>query len=294
MPASLHRFRNCETLKHGWNRDSPSDPSIHRRLMPIQKCPLCLEVKPVVKSHLMPATLYEYCTPPDGHPIAVTSDVVLESDRQLQDHLLCADCEDVLNKGGENWVLPLLARLEGPFPLYDMLVRIEPDVVDGDARVYAAAKSADIQVDKLIHFGMGIFFKAAVHSWSGSRTEPSINLGPYAELIRTFLLGKTSFPTLMCLTAAILPSPVKAIEFCIPYRDATKERFNYRFHGCGIQFVLGVGKRVTSAARQACFASNPLHPIIVTDFTDSLQSSFREVFSTARKAKNIERWLEKH
>jgi hypothetical protein len=261
--------------------------------MPIQKCPLCLDVKPVLKSHLMPAAMYDYCTPPGGHPIAITPVIIIESDRQLQYPLLCADCEDVLNKGGETWVLPLLARLGAPFPLYDMLAKDQPDIVEGDAKLYAAAKNADIQADKLIHFAMGIFFKAAVHSWSGSSTKPWVNLGPYTEPIRTFLLGKTGFPARMCLTVAVLPSPVRAIEFCNPYRDSTAGQFTYRFHCFGIQFILGVGKGVTTAARQACFASNPLHPVIVMDFTSDLQLPFREAFTRTRKAKNVEKWLKK-
>jgi hypothetical protein len=261
--------------------------------MPIGTCPLCHEIQPLAKSHLMPAALHEFCAPPGGHPIVITPEIIIESDRQLQDYLFCTACEDVLNKGGETWVLPLLAHLDAPFLLYDMLVKFPPDQVDGDARLYASARNAEIEAEKLIHFAMGIFFKAAVHSWSGSRTEPWIDLGPYGEPVRTFLLGKTAFPMRMCLTAAVLPSPVRAIEFCNPYRDSTPGRFNYRFHACGIQFILEVGKGVTSEARRGCFASNPLHPIIVMDFTSNLQLPFREAFNRTRKAKNVEKWLRK-
>jgi hypothetical protein len=261
--------------------------------MPTKKCQLCNEVKQVVKSHLMPAALHEFCSPPGGHPIAITPEIIIESDRQLQDYLFCGVCEDVFNKGGESWVLPLLARLDRPFPLYDMLVRHAPDQVDGDARLYAAAKNPEIRADKLIHFAMGIFFKAAVHPWSGSRTEPWIDLGPYAESVRTFLLGETAFPGRMCLTVAVLPPPVRAIEFCNPYRDSTPGHFHYRFHACGVQFMLDVGRAVTKEIREGCFASNPLHPIIVADFTSTLQLPFREAFATTRKAKNVEKWLKK-
>ena len=57
--------------------------------MPVQKCPLCLETKNVVVSHLMPAAMYDYCRPPGGHTLSVSSDLVIESDRQLQGYLLC-------------------------------------------------------------------------------------------------------------------------------------------------------------------------------------------------------------
>jgi hypothetical protein len=107
--------------------------------MPDQKCPLCLETKNVVVSHLMPAAMYDYCRPPGGHTLSVSSDLVIESDRQLQDYLLCNDCEQNLNRGGETWLLPLLARYKGAFPFHELLTRVAPDVVDGDVEAYAAA-----------------------------------------------------------------------------------------------------------------------------------------------------------
>jgi hypothetical protein len=261
--------------------------------MPIQNCPLCRRIKPVLKSHFMPAALTEFCSPPGGRPIMITPDIIIESDREIQDYVFCECCEDIFNKGGETWVLPLLARLDAPFPLYDILVKQAPSQVDGEIKIYATALNPEIQADKLIHFAMGIFFKAAVHPWSGSRTEPWINLGPYTEPIRRFLLGETPFPARMCLTAAILPSPTRAIKFSQPYRDSTEGKFSYRFDACGLQFILVVGKGVAGDDRTGCFASNPAHPMILMDFAKALQMPVRQAFDTTRKAKNVEKWLKK-
>jgi len=60
--------------------------------MPIRKCPLCLKTKPVVSSHLMPAAVYELSTLPGGHPIAVTAEIVIESDRRVA-HASTPPCE---------------------------------------------------------------------------------------------------------------------------------------------------------------------------------------------------------
>jgi hypothetical protein len=261
--------------------------------MPIQKCPLCLETKPVVSSHLMPAATYGNCTPPGGHPIAITSKIIMESDRQLQDHLLCGDCEESLNEGGENWLMPLLARIDGTFPFYDILVTVQPDWVIDGGQVYAAVRNPLIEADKLIHVAMGIFFKTAVHSWSGSETEPRIALGPYTDEVRTFLRGETGFPKRMSLTVGVLPAPVKDISHFHPYRDTTPGKFNYRFYMCGIIFILAVGKGVTAEDRRMCFATNSHHPIFVTDFTNGLKMVFGEAFRKARKAKNVEKWLKR-
>jgi hypothetical protein len=84
--------------------------------------------------------------------------------------------------------------MENEFVLYEMLRKFEPDAIEGDTSVYAAVRNTAIKTDDLTHFAMGIFWKAAVHSWRGGETEPIINLGPYTESVRKFLRGEDGFP----------------------------------------------------------------------------------------------------
>src|SRR5258708_14354554 len=81
--------------------------------MPIQKCPLCLEEKAIIRSHLLPSGVYKFCRAPDSEPIIVTPEVVMQSSREIQDYLLCKDCDQMLSQKGENWLLPLLAEIDG-------------------------------------------------------------------------------------------------------------------------------------------------------------------------------------
>lgn len=264
-----------------------------RNSMPVQTCPLCLEIKNVVSSHLMPAAMYDYCRPPGESPISISSELVIVSDRQLQDYLLCANCEESLNKGGETWLLPLLSHYQGPFPFYDLLTKFPPDVAAEKSAAYATVKNPEIHADKLIHFAMGVFWKASVHSWSGSRTEPMIELGTYREAIRKFLRGEAGFPKNTALTIGVLPPPAQQISFHNPYRGSNTEWHNFLFYIPGIEFALAVGKTVNDSAREACFASNPAHPILVADFAPDIQNIMRQVWKGARVAKNVERYLEK-
>jgi hypothetical protein len=73
-----------------------------------------------------------------------------------------------------------------------MLVKCPPDVVEGDSALFAAAKNPDIDVAKLTHFAMGIFWKASVHSWSKEKTDPPVDLGKYGERVRRFLRRSVS------------------------------------------------------------------------------------------------------
>ena len=145
------------------------------------RCPLCLEDKEIVSSHLIPQAIYDYCRTEDSEPVHMTSRIVMQTSRQVHHPLLCRDCEDILNKGGENWLLPLLATIDKKFPLLDIIERFEADVVDGKLRMYAASRNPTIQIHKLIHFIMGIFWKASIHSWEGGSKAPRIEFGPYGE-----------------------------------------------------------------------------------------------------------------
>jgi hypothetical protein len=92
----------------------------------VEICKMCLESKELVRSHLMPAFLYDYCRKGEHSPLRVGGGVMFPTDRQTQDYLLCRDCEDVLNRGGEEWVSHKLATWERTFPLYEIVTKFPP------------------------------------------------------------------------------------------------------------------------------------------------------------------------
>ena len=162
--------------------------------MPIGKCKMCLHEKMLVRSHLMPAALYDYCRKGEHRPIKVGMGFVVPTDRQTQDYLLCEDCEDVLNSGGERWILDKLATWERTFPLYDVLTKVPPLFDEDGMVVYLAGQNPEIAVEKLTHFALGLFWKASVHSWMGIR---AILASIWARIGKKYGSGfeaKTHFP----------------------------------------------------------------------------------------------------
>jgi hypothetical protein len=254
---------------------------------------MCLAEKELVRSHLMPAALYDYCRPPGGEPISFNTRLVIESSRQLQHHLLCRECEGILNKGGEEWILPLFARLNGSFPFHDLLIKMPPAVVDGDAKLYATAKNPEIDTAKLMHFAMGIFWKAAVHPWRGDETDPLVDLGAYGEPIRKYLRSEGPFPAEMLLMIGVLPTPVKHIAFNAPYQGSSLKWRNFLFYVLGIEFTLLVGKVLTEGQLAASFTGNPERPVLLVNFAPSVQDIAVDVMKKAHKAKNVEKYLKK-
>src|SRR5947209_15811189 len=132
--------------------------------MPTGNCPMCLLDRPLIESHLASAALYKLCRAPDSDPIFVTNDVVMRSGRHLKHPLLCSECDGMLSTEGEAWLLPQVGRMDG-FPFYEILVKKQPFECEGDGALYAAADNSEIDVAKLTHFAMGMFWKASIHSW---------------------------------------------------------------------------------------------------------------------------------
>jgi hypothetical protein len=254
--------------------------------MVVGTCKYCLESnKPLVESHLVPAAVYNLCGV-NGEVVRVTSELVSYTGRHVKYPLLCEKCDGSLSLNGENWTLPLLATKEGAFPLYELLQRVEPDCVGEGAAAFAVSRNPDIDVRKLTHFALGVFWKAAVHSWRGREVENLIGLGPYGEQIRKFLRSEGPFPEHVALTVGVLPPPVRHISFCMPYRGSLSQCHHFMFYVPGIAFALTVGGRLRQA-KENCFFSHPLHPIIVAELAGDIQAVMKSVARTARISKRI-------
>jgi hypothetical protein len=254
-------------------------------------CPLCLEKKEIVRSHLIPRAVYEYCRTADSEPVLMTAKVVMPTSRQLQHPLLCQACEDLLNRGGEKWLLPLLATIEKKFPLLDIIEQFPPDVLDGEVRAYVASRHPAIKIDKLVHFAMGVYWKASIHSWRGDSKEPAIELGPYRKSVRLFLRGEAPFPENMHLVVSVQPREEALVSFTVPYRSPVREYHGFSFHIPGVVFVLSVGKRLGADMGRICFATNPEHPILVADFAKDITSVGSSIFRKARKSRKLIEYL---
>src|SRR5207253_5583838 len=96
-----------------WTRGEPS--------MPVGKCALCQKTKSLRKSHLLPASLYRKTrspNQPNPNPMVITDKASIQTSMQIADYLLCADCEQLFSKNGENYVMTQV--FDGTnFPLLD-------------------------------------------------------------------------------------------------------------------------------------------------------------------------------
>lgn len=241
---------------------------------------MCLLDKELVSSHLMAAALYDYCRNPECSPIRVGGKAY-PTDKQIEAYLLCRDCETVLSQGGEAWVTPKLARMDRRFPLFELLTKQPAELSEDGADIYCAANNPEIKVDKLAHFAMGMFWKAAIHLWRCDDRITNIELGPYADNIRKWLLGKDRFPEHVCLQIAVSTPEKAQILFINPYEGRRSEWHSFFVYVLGVLFVMHVGNRVRNAS-EVCFFQNSAHPIWVWE---QINSDFEKVFANQyRKA----------
>jgi hypothetical protein len=253
------------------------------------KCKLCLQHKRLAQSHLMPRALYDMCSLPGIDPILITSEVVMPVSRHTKDYVLCFDCEQLLNRNGENWMIPRLLTIQKSFPFYDALSNRTPDIYDPEMAVYATAYIPQIDVNCVLHFGMGLFWKASVHSWKGGERDPSINLGPYSEKVRTFLLGDTTFPTNIKLFVTVSRPADAVMGFTPPYEGTRESTWrNFLCYVPGIEFGIAVGKLIPRALTIFSFSENSSRPLFIWDkMPRNLRNLNKSIYLKAHKTRSF-------
>lgn len=261
---------------------------VKRRARAYGSCKLCQQRKRLLLSHLIPKAVYALCRAagaPNPNPFLVTQEFVMQTSRQVRDHLLCFDCEQLLREKGEDWVIPRLAKYGGEFPLAAALADVTPCVAEPDLSAYVLIGVPAVRVDELIHFAMGIFWKSSVHPWSSKATEPWIDLGLYGEKIRRFLLDQLALPDDVVLTAAVLPPPVKLMTFHLPFETEGLQGRAFQLYMAGIQFMLWIGNDIPMEVRAANLSSKSNPTVLVTDLSELISQRFKEMYLQARKFK---------
>jgi len=237
-------------------------------------------------SHLMPAAVYPLCENEAREHVSVTAEVIRPTQKQTKSYLLCESCEGSLSRNGERYVLPLLSRWDGPFLLYDRLVAASPlELLHGDA-VYAAACNPEIDVHKLIHFGIGILWKASVHPF-GKGTKPRIDLGDDSECLRRFLLGESSLPDHLALVIAVESGPIRYPAVIDPFPGDNQDFRNFFFYVPGMMMQLYIGNDVRKAKGAYAVNMNPQAPIILQPLAKTVRGNLARNSQQSRKTEKL-------
>jgi hypothetical protein len=234
------------------------------------ECRLCLEQRELQFSHLLPKALYRLVGRASNalHPdtVQISLNERKKSSEQARRHILCFDCEQRFNRNGEKWVLQHCYRGRGVFPLREDLRKRAPLGPISEVEAYSASVE---EVAILAYFSLSVVWRASLCDWPArGRTYESIDLGPYQEQIRKYLLGKSQIPPNieLIVTLSQLGIPVLAFNLPVSYRvDGIR---CYSFHIPGISFVIPIARGISSSWLDICLLRSALRPIIISTMSD--------------------------
>jgi hypothetical protein len=253
---------------------------------------MCRKEAKLIKSHLISSGIYPLCQNEKREHVSVTSDVIRPTQMETKEYLLCSPCDNSLNTNGERYVIPLLSRLGGPFLLYDRLLKQDPLEKTQNMTVYAAAENPEIDVAMLIHFGIGILWKASVCPF-GNGDKPRIDLSEEdREAMRRFLVGEAELPMHMALAVAVESGQIRYPATIEPRPGDNIDFPNFFFYVPGVMFQLYIGANVRSAHGAYSINLNPKGPVLLIPLAHTVRGNMSKSSKTARKTKKLLKMME--
>jgi hypothetical protein len=226
-------------------------------------CGLCLQSKDLQESHLMPRALYRMARG-DGSsgnqdPFLVTRKRSRQTSHQIKDHLLCRNCEQLFCRNGENYVMRLVTRRNGDFPLLKMLEFVPPTARGPGWKAHSIADTPTIDRPMIAYFAISVFWRASVHTWvQGNGEETRIDLGrKYNEEIRRYLLGETGVPKNTSLQVIACSDEINRKTFFTPRENQKAKDHSMIFLARGLLFFLRMSNALTVHQKRLSIVNEP-------------------------------------
>jgi len=224
--------------------------------MPRGICRLCLQQEDLQESHLLPRALYRMAraggAKGNQDPLLVTKSGSKQSSHQTKDHLLCRQCEQLFSKNGEDYVMRLVTKQNGTFPLLETLEAVRPTVCSSEWRMYSVEDTPSIRRDKVAYFALSVFWRASVHTWRQANGEDTrIDLGKkYNEEVRRYLIGETSVPKNASLQVIACSDSLNQRTFFTPRENQKVRDRSVIFLARGILFFLRISSTLAGFQRR--------------------------------------------
>jgi hypothetical protein len=247
-------------------------------------CKLCLKFKELQESHLIPAFAYRIIRNSQGsEPVMLTAKRAGISSRQVTAHELCWDCEQLLRNNGEDWMSQQVFQGE-EFSLLDRLKVAMPDWEKPEHAAYSG-DACGIDTAKLVYFGASVLWRASLRRWTIGATETTtVDLGPYQEPLRKYVLGEASFPDGVAIVTVCTDFESQGCFFppCSIREGALS---GYALLVLGVYFRFFFGPEVPNEFRRFCCVHSKR--IIVADHSKQSQHSYGHLFQTAKESRKL-------
>lgn len=248
-------------------------------------CALCHQARPLLKSHFLPAGLYRLLQTPgdkNTHPVLTSRELAKQNSFQMTAPLLCSECEQLFNRNGEAYVLPLI-RQESTFPILDRL-KLAMEVYRGPEWNIYSGEAVGYDMDKIAYFGLSLLWRAAVHTWTmvdGKTTSVQLHHA-HKEDLRRYLLGKTGFPK-DCAVVVTVATDWASQQACfVPNRIKNVPVTAYGFMTKGLYFRVFFTKGTPNEFRQICAVTGKGKLLFTRDCEDNLIETWEKLMATCK------------
>ena len=186
-----------------------------------------------------------------------------------------------------------MARPEG-FKIQEVLLSIRPIEANDQLAYYRSAGVPGINMDALVYFALSMFWRASAHTWRNvSGIMEGIELGPYEESIRQFLLG-SEFPKDTVILVTVWPTREVLPAAYTPRRGRADGYHVFNFLIPGIEFKLLTGKQLPDVWRAACsYASADKLIFSAMSIISDTTTAFTNLLGTTRESRSLRRMRER-
>lgn len=227
-----------------------------RQSAPTGRCPLCTELKTLCESHLLARAFLKRM--PDA--VTLTTDAASKTSRQVTDYVLCQKCDQRLAKYGEEYVISQCADLRGNrlrFPLLQRAVQRLPPL---DSRSFGLfeGRVMGVPVEMLGHFALGMIWRSAIRAWPvpiRPYCTVKLEIGPWEERLRRYLLGVDPFPADVCVWA-MLAADINSQRSCNFPAPSFNGQNVFGLSALGISFKVWLGDVPPAIGEYCCVNSS--------------------------------------
>lgn len=234
--------------------------------------------------------MYKYVRDPskkNPNPVLVSRTTTATTSKQVKDYLLCAECEGLFNKNGENGMLKWVWNGER-FPLGDRLAVAHQHITFRNFLTFSAS-AVGVNADELGYFALSVIWRASVHQWQtpfGGRTR-LLSLGNVEEPARQYLHGDAAFPPDVVVLATVCTDPGSIHVFYMPSPVSRVPGTSFAMLTLGVHFMVFVGPGLPPVMREMCCVKSASKLIFQRDCSQKTLEAFAELMATSKPSKGM-------
>jgi hypothetical protein len=217
----------------------------------------------------------------------MTPEIIMATDKQVWSHLLCRDCEQLISKKGEDYVMRLVENGED-FPLLSrlrvaMAIRVEADCV------IFSGSAIGIDTSKLGYYALSVVWRAAVENWKSLKGQTTtVDLGTFEEPVRKYLIGETGFPAGVAVMVVVCNDLGSQQTIYFP-KDSKNSNlyptFGFLVRGLLFRVITDVGAGAPEL--ELCCVNSAKKVIFLRNCEANTVHGFGHLHKTARVASNV-------